>query len=348
MKFVYPFTSVLDIMKPSKINPDNKNHVAKLKECMHSPLYRWEEKLDGISILAIGGRLFSNKISKETGWPGEKTEHMPQVSIPLQQLGEYLILDGEAYREGWKSNQVTSITNTKDIPTALAKQAERGNLQLWVYDILRDVDGTWLINEPYEKRRARLEELFATEPALQRAQDIVLNEIHNCATDDVEVALADILSRGLEGVVMKRIDGVYSPGKRPMWVQLKLKATFDDDVIITGFLPATKKYTGKNIDTWPYWEDGEPVSSNYAQGLIGSIKIGKFDNHGELVDMGSVTGITDELRRDMTENPNKYIGQVITIRGMERTEDGMYRHANFRSFHADKNPEECKLTDIPG
>lgn len=339
----YPFTSVLDIMKPSKIDKDNKTHVNRLNKCLHSPEFYWEEKLDGISILSIGGRLFSNKVAKETGWPGEKTMHMPQVSIPLQKISKYLLLDGEAYRPGWKSNQVTSITNTKDIALALAKQAERGNLQYHVYDILRDIDGTWILNQPFEFRRKRLEEIFANE--LHGYQDIILNPIHKCIEEDPEVALADILAKGLEGIVLKHKDGTYQPGKRPMWNQVKLKASFEDDVVITGFEPATRKYTGKNIETWQYWENGEPVTSNYALGLIGSITIGKYDDNGTLVDVGRVTGLTDALRADMTKNPEKYIGQVIVIKGMEKTEDGKYRHANFHHFHEDKNPKECKLNE---
>jgi ATP-dependent DNA ligase len=340
---VYPFTTVLDIMKPSKIDKRNPAQVKQLKDCMHSPDYMWEEKLDGISILAIGGRLFSNKVSKKTGWPGEKTLHMPQVSQPLMKVSPYLVLDGEAYVPGYKSNDVTSITNS-DIPVALSKQAERGNLQYHVYDILRDTDGTWINNWPFEKRRKKLEELFATLITGNEFSHIVLNPIHETA-EDPEAALDEILSRGLEGIVLKHKQGTYQPGRRPMWVQVKMKASMEDDVVITGFEPATRKYTGKNLATWPYWENDEPVTSNYALGLIGSIRVGKYNTEGKLVDIGKVTGINETLRKDFTEHPDKYIGEVIKIKAMETTEDGKYRHANFLEFHPDKNPTECKLVE---
>lgn len=331
-------------MKPCKVDKKKKEQVRKLQECMHSKDYYWEEKLDGISIMAIGGRLFSNSISKETGFPGEKTYHLPQISGPLSELGS-LILDGEAYREGWKCNQVTSITNVKDASTAISKQAAQGNIQYWVYDMLRDIDGTWMVNWPFEKRRARLEELFATVPGVGQNPDIVLNKIYKCSEVDPGPELERILAAGLEGIVLKHKDGKYEPGKRPMWNQIKVKANMEDDVVIMGFLPATRKYTGKNLEGWPHWENGEPVTSNYAKGLIGSIRIGKYDDQGELVCVGSVTGITQALREDMTSNPENYIGRVIKIKGMEKTEDGAYRHANFLEFHPDKRAEECKVNE---
>ena len=337
----YPFTTILDIMKPSKINQSNKNHVKQLNEILKSPEYIWEEKLDGISILAIGGRLFSNKVSSKTGWPGEKTSHMPKVAEELEGLGK-LILDGEAYRPGYKSNNVTSITNS-NIPTALAKQSETEWLQYHVYDMLRDIDGTWMLNWPFEQRRARLEELFANE--LVNAEYCILNAVHEVSEEDPQEAFESIIAKGLEGIVLKHKQGTYQPGKRPMWVQVKMKANLEDDVVIMGFEPATRKYTGKNLETWPYWEDDVPVTKNYALGLIGSIQIGKYNAFNDLVSIGSVTGITDSLREEMTLHPEEYIGTVIKIKAMEKTEDGKYRHANFKGFHEDKNPWECKLEE---
>jgi ATP-dependent DNA ligase len=329
-------------MKPSKIDPKKKLHVQQLENCMHSAEYLWEEKLDGINIMSIGGRLYSNVVSKKTGWPAEKTLHFPQVAVPLAKISPYLILDGESYLPGWKSNNITSISNS-DVPTALVKQQERGLIDYWVYDILRDLDGTWLTNQPFEIRRKRLEELFSHE--LYGQAHIHLNGIHSVKEENPKQALDDILSRGLEGIVLKRKDGIYEPGKRPMWNQVKLKASMEDDVVITGFEAPIKKYTGKNIETWQYWEGNEAVTENYAKGLIGSITIGKYDENGTLVDVGKVTGITDALRQSMTEQQDAYKGRVIIIKAMEKTEDGKYRHANFQGFHPDKRAEECKLCE---
>jgi ATP-dependent DNA ligase len=338
---VYPFTSVLALMKPAKINKENKAQVKKLEQCMHSDAYCWEEKLDGINGMAIGGRVFSNVINKETGWPTEKTNAIPHITRFLKQWPK-LVLNGEVYEVGKKCNYITSIINS-GVEEALRKQKERGWLHYHMYDILRDIDGTWVVNLPYEERRALLVKRY--NELLSSNEYLVLNPSHDCVLEDPQEALDRILAAGYEGIVLKRKDGLYSPGKRPMWTQMKLKASMDDDVVIMAFNPATKKYTGKNLESWQYWEGEIPVTENYYKGLIGSIKIGKYDKEGHLVEVGNVTGLTDALRLEMTERPEDFLGRVIIIKAMEKTSDGLYRHANYMGMHPDKNSFECILEE---
>ncbi len=333
-------------MKPCKIDPNKATHVDKLHMCMHSPDFIWEEKLDGINLMSIGGRLYSNVVSKVTGWPSEKTGHVPHISTPLKEVSSLLILDGEAYIPGWKSNQVSSIMGTKDPGQAVVKQIAKGNLQYWVYDILRDVDGTWLINTPFIERRKILEQRF--QEHFQHNSDIILNDMFECTVRDPQEAFDDIIAQGLEGIVLKSKQGRYVPGGRPMWNQIKLKANLTDDVVIMGFNEPTKKYDGKNVEEWPYWENDIPVTKHYALGLVGSIIIGKYDADGQLVPVGNITGITDSLRQAFSEHPDDYINRVIKIKAMEKTDDNKYRHANFVAFHDDKNANECTLLDQVG
>lgn len=358
----YPFTTVLDIMKPCKADKNKKSHVVKLEEAMTSDLYAFEEKIDGIGGVCIGGRMFSIKVSKVTGAPSEKTDHMPHLTSPLQEVMGDMIFHGEIYYPGKKSNHITSITgcdpaegfarqvggflHTEDdcalLPEyAMNRRAETiqpGYLRYIVYDILRDIDGTWLVTMPYRKRRQLLEQRIGE---LAHVEHLDLVEVHY---DNFQERLDDILMHGREGAVLKHLDKQYFPGKRPMWNQIKLKQEMTDDVIITGFAPPTRDYTGKNKDTWKYWEGVDPVTENYYRGLIGSITIGKYDGE-KLVDLGTVTGLTDTLRRDMTDNQEKYIGTVIKIQAMEKSEYGVYRHANFVGWHPDKNAHECRLEE---
>ena len=333
---VYPFTEPLKIMKPCKIDPTKKSQVSKMHQILNGKKFLWEEKLDGHNIMSIGGRLFANTISKETGFPTEKTEMMPKVSKILEPFGK-MILDGEAYLPGFKSNNVSSYLNC--LPeNSIEKQDRDGYIQYWVYDILRLPDGTWVHNKPFWQRRKMLEELFAFDLCMQT--EIKLNRCYKSEEQDPQAAFDEIISRGLEGIVLKDANGLYHMGKRPMYNQIKMKASMEDDVVIIGFNEATKKYTGKDLANWPYWIDGEPVTSNYYNGLIGSIQIGQYKN-GILTPVGNVTGLTDDERKDMTEHPDKYLNKVIMIKAMEKTEDGLFRHANYKGLHADKRAEEC-------
>lgn len=338
----YPLDTILQVMKPCKLKPDNVKHQAKLKQCLVSKDYCWEEKLDGINGMYIGGRSFTNVISKVTGLPTEKTEHTPIISEALSKW-PLLILNGEYYIPGKKCNFVASMINNGTPEVSIAKQQKNGWVPYHIYDLLRDVDGTWMLDCPYEERRARLEQIY--KELLEPACDLlVLNDSYDCATTKAEENFNAIIARGYEGIVLKRKDGLYQPGKRPMWNQIKMKASEDDDVVIMGFQPATRKYTGKNLESWPYWEGDIPVTAHWAKGLIGTIDIGKYSN-GTLVKVGTVTGITEVIRERMTRVPEEFIGKVMVIKAMEVTENGAYRHANYLRMHADKRPEECIIED---
>ena len=69
------------------------------------------------------------------------------------------------------------------------------------------------------------------------------------------------MAAGEEGVVLKKKDFPYQPGKRPAWSSVKVKKHDTVDVIIGGFEDATKEYNGKDLPGWIYWEqpDGDII-----------------------------------------------------------------------------------------
>jgi ATP-dependent DNA ligase len=162
---------------------------------------------------------------------------------------------------------------------------------------------------------------------------------------DNKVAFKDkILDEGGEGVVIKKLDSPYLMGKKPKWVWMKIKQEDEADLIITGFDPPTREYTGTSFDSWPYWkEEGGiqiPVSKFYYYGWIGAIQLSAYVN-GVLTKICTSAGMDEETRKDMTENGNLYLGRVAQIGYMEKTEAGYPRHPKFIALHPDKEAKEC-------
>jgi len=335
---LYPLHQTLEVMKPSKIDLNKQSHLTKWNEIMKDNSdYIAEEKIDGNHYLSIQGRFFSTHIG-DTGIPIEKTAqliHLNEALNNIPNLG-YTILDGEIFYPGWKSNNVTSITGSSP-EEAIAKQ-QRDNKWLYyaVFDILRLPDGRWLLNQPWYVRRKILEDFqHALSTACPR---IIVNPF---VVNNKQQFLDKILEQGREGIVLKNIKGIYICGKKPQWNWIKYKTEIEDDVIIIGFDPPTREYTGKNLENWPYWENGEPVSKYYAQNLIGAIVMGKYNKKGELIRVGTCSGMTEDERRMFTQNPQVFIGKVAHICAMEITQSGAYRHPSFVRIHPDKNPYEC-------
>jgi len=346
----YPLDRILRPMKPCRVG-NSVNAQRRLKQALTSELYIAEEKIDGCHYLSIGGRIFSTQMSRKDNLPVEKTLQVQHIHKTLSKLGPNVILDGEIYQPGWKSQDVVRVMGSyPDI--AKAKQEDFGFLHYMVFDILRDANGKWLTNLPWHKRRKILEQYFS--------EDILVNdsfiELSPIIVYNKERFLDDVLASGREGIVLKHIDELYYPGKRPMWNWIKVKCEMTDDVIILGFEPPVREYTGKDIENWEYWQtqDGTilvgkhygtsgltAVTKYYAMGWIGSIVFGKLDKDGNPVVLGTCSGFDEDLRREFSCDSERFIGQVIKIKAMEKTRDGAYRHPSFLSIHGDKNAEEC-------
>lgn len=342
MPLKYPFNRVLEVMKPCKIKTDNSNHLLRLEDALKDTSnYIAEEKIDGCHYLAINGRFFSTRISEYTGWPVEKTDVLSHISDLLKPYNK-LILDGEIYYPGMKSQDVISITGSHP-DVALMKQREQGFVRYIVFDCLRTVEGEWLVNRPWIERRTYLESVHKALKGNSQFIDLI-----RAVKTNKQQFMNEVLQSGLEGIVLKDIYATYIPGKRPMWNWIKVKQEDEDDVVVMGFEPATRIYTGTSVDSWPWWENdpvlGEsvPITRLWANGWIGAIIFGKYNPSTQAFErLGTCSGIEDASRQQFSNNPDAYIGKVIKIKYMEKTRDGAYRHPNFVSLHSDKNPQDC-------
>jgi len=307
------------------------------KAMKDSSPYIAERKLDGCRYLTLDGRIVSPRISTTTNKNVDKTDHLPQLRHLLEGRMVNTMLDGEVCTglHNSKAQDVVRVMGCLE-GEAVRRQKDQEYLHYVVFDILRSPEGVWLHNKPWSFRRQMLDKL---------SKEITTDYVHllQPVRKGKEDFLQDELDKGGEGVVLKHKDGKYAPGKRPAWNWIKLKTELEDDVVIIGFDPPNKAYTGDDPKDWPYWEEGQPVSKHYAKNWIGAIRFGKYDKNGNLVELGSCSGMTEQQRKMLSEDPKKFINRVAVIKAMERTRDGMYRHPSFVRLHSDKNPEECVI-----
>ncbi len=162
---------------------------------------------------------------------------------------------------------------------------------------------------------------------------------------DGRMLLEAVRAQGLEGLVAKRLDSPYLPGKRtPAW--LKIKATRSQEFVVGG------------------WTPGEGARS----GTIGALLLGTYDRArdtpGEpqrLIYAGKVgTGFTEaflqklmsQLRTLPRERPTFDDGDippgarfveprlVAAVAFTEWTSSGSIRHPSFKGLRLDKDPRD--------
>jgi bifunctional non-homologous end joining protein LigD len=177
--------------------------------------------------------------------------------------GEIVALDAEG-RPSFGALQRRMHVGSESTVRRLAKEAP---VTYIVFDLLW-LDGHSLMNLPYTERRARLAELELGDNGRWRVPDYVVG--HG------QQLLSATEQQGLEGVIAKRLDSPYEPGRRtPSW--LKIKNVDRQEVVVGGWVPGD----GKRRDR------------------IGALLVGVRDDDGTLRHVGRVgTGFTEaELDR---------------------------------------------------
>ena len=209
--------------------PSSKDIIKKIGKCAV------EAKYDGF-------RLQCHKIGKKVFLFSRNLENMthmfPEIVDAVKRLRhKEIIFEGEAltYNEATGELYPFQVTITRKRKYEIEKVAEELPLRMFVFDLLY-VDGKDYTQEPYIKRRKKLESIFKKEDILQPSEMIITDN-----PEEIERFFEKEVSAGLEGVMAKRLDAPYSAGARNYnWIKLKrsYKGELADtiDVVIVGYL----------------------------------------------------------------------------------------------------------------
>lgn len=339
---MYPEARMIEPMRIWQL-PDDKEYM--LSEICKSGNYFAQEKIDGYwyqyEKTDNNSYLFSRNISVQTGYLTEKGANVPHIMQALEVLPANTTLIGEIYYPGRTSKTVTTIMGCLS-EKAIERQKDNP-IHFYVHDIIM-YDGVDLINVTAEFRYKTLEKIWEK----HGLNDSPYLKLATLIEEDIEDKIAEILAAGGEGVVLKKRDLPYYPGKKPAWSAIKVKQVDFADVVCMGFEDATKEYTGKEIDSWQYWIDGQAVTKGYYYGWKTSMRVGAYDDNGELREIGTVSsGWTDNDRERMATNPEEYLGHVFEISMMQKDKSAKtFRHARVMRKRDDKPAKDCILSEI--
>jgi len=208
-----------------------------------SPDYWYELKLDGIRCLAY---LDENGTELRNKRNDRLNAKYPELSGIHKQVKKRCILDGELAviidgKPNFAEIQRRSLMSDKfKIETAARKHP----VCFTAYDLLY-AENTPILNKPLSKRVEMLYGLVTESPLLALSRHI----------EDTGVAFfAAAKEQGLEGIVAKRKESKYFPGKKTKdW--MKMKALLNDDFIVCGY------YMKGNLSSVfiGCWDDGSIV-----------------------------------------------------------------------------------------
>lgn len=288
--------------------------VANLK----SSQWSFEGKWDGYRVLVDANH---GKLNLRSRRGRDVTDEYPQFKALAADLADHhVILDGEAV-----------ALDDKGVPSfsEMQNRARSTRVEYWAFDILH-LDGRSLLRAKYSDRRRLLE-------ALAEAGGIIVPDV---LPGDGPEAMEHARKHRWEGVIAKKRDSTYQPGRRSSsWIKDKIWNT--QEVVIGG---------------WRQGEGGR--SSGIGALMLGIPEDGGLQFAGRVgtgfteKDLTKLKGILKPLHTD--ESPFNTTLPTQDARGVtfvrpelvgevrysERTSDGRLRQPSWRGLRPDKTPDE--------
>src|SRR4051794_768748 len=285
--------------------------------------WAFEIKWDGVRAIAYidGGRL-SLRSRNQTNI----TPRYPELRELERALGVHsAVLDGEvvAFEDGRPSFQRLQRRMHLTSEGQVRRLSVSDPVVYMIFDLLW-LDGHSLMDLTYEQRRAKLAELELKGPTWQAPAHHV---------GDGEAMLAASRAQELEGIVAKRLDCPYVPGRRSQgWVKIKNKRTAD--VVVGGWMPGEGGRSGRL---------GALVIGFYADGELRYA--GRAGSGFTEAELKRVQGLLEPLARKDSpfagpQQPPKgtnFVEPVLvaSVEYSEETEIGTLRHPVYKGLRDD-------------
>ena len=301
------------------------------------PEWGFEPKWDGIRAIAVCGedtRLISrNDHDITVAYPELRALHDQVVALEA-------MLDGEivAFDDGVPSFQHLQQRMHLRDQRRVEQMATRIPVAYMVFDLLW-IDGRDLTGQPLVERRRVLEETVVPSERIQ---------ISPMVEGDGVALFQAAAEQGLEGIMAKRLSSLYQPGARSRdW--LKVKITFDADVVIVGWTEGEGRRKGSLGSLVMAVYDGDELR------YVGNVGTGfDRDTLQYLLDRLHALGQSErpfppdvlrsrpELRRALWVTPSL----VARVEHRQLTSAGRLRSPSFLGLREDKDPKECTFDQL--
>ncbi|MFD3592106.1 ATP-dependent DNA ligase [Nocardia sp. NPDC058640] len=186
-------------------------------ESLTSADWAFETKWDGFRVIV---EIDNGTVTVRSRAGNTVTARYPRLAVLGEELaGHQVVLDGEAV-----------VLNDAGLSDISALQADSARAVFIAFDVLY-LDGTSLLRKKYTDRRTVLEALGKLSPSLN-----ISALLDGSGSDAMRLSR----EQGQEGIVAKRLDSVYQPGKRTQtW--LKQRNWRSREVLVGGWRRSDKR-----------------------------------------------------------------------------------------------------------
>ncbi|MFI5283352.1 MAG: ATP-dependent DNA ligase [Candidatus Dormibacterales bacterium] len=310
-------------------------------------VWEYEPKWDGFRTIVFRD---SDEITLISRGGRPMTRYFPEVLAPFRKLAqEQLVFDGELVVVGKHGLDFGALQQRVHPAESRVRMLSEATPAWFIaFDLLAE-GGEDLRKQPLAERRKRLEK------ALKKAKEPIFLTPFTRDSKTARLWFEQFEGAGLDGVIAKKWDGTYVPGKR-LWVKVKHQRTCDCVVI-----------------GWRKSNDGSS---------LGALLLGLYDKKGTLQYVGHTSSFSAAERKALVAmlkpltmeipeqewraNPGRMPGgtsrwsrgneaEWVAVRpelvcevAYDKLEAGeRFRHATrFLRWRTDKKPRQCRFDQI--
>lgn len=256
-----------------------------------------QPKLDGIRCIAINGQAYSRKM---------KLIPNQFIQDTFKRLNLHG-LDGELMVRG----------DFNKVQSAVMSQEGEPDFYYVVYD-------KWDSPEPYDIRFCdAVQELW-------RVNSKYVVGIDNSTAEDGTQAMHMLnyyIKYGYEGAMLRSFKSPYKQGRSTFkeGYLLKLKKFLDDEAVVIGFEERLHNKNEQERD-----ERGYAKRSSKKEGMVGANTLGSLIVKWNGIEFGVGSGFNDIQRKEIWDNKDKYLGNLITFKYQELSAKGVPRFPTFK------------------
>jgi bifunctional non-homologous end joining protein LigD len=283
-----------------------------------------ERKFDGERCVA---RKDGDEVRLESRTGKDLTGTYPEVRAALAaQRAEELLLDGEVVAFDGDQTSFSRLQQRLGTTRPSPEQVATFPVVYCVFDLLES-DGEDITGRPLSERRERLEKAIKPSAALRLSE---------AWRGDSERRFAEACGSGWEGLIAKRADASYVPGRSKNW--LKLKCVWEQEFVIGGYTDPAGSRTDFGALLVGYYDDGQlryagKVGTGYSAATLRDLGAQLRDLEAPEVPFADARPVPRGTHWTRPE-------LVAQIGFAEWTNEGRLRQPRFLGLRDDKRPEE--------
>jgi ATP-dependent DNA ligase len=283
----------------------------------------YEQKYDGFRAIAF---VDGEQLTLQSRTGNDLTRYFPELALPA---GNY-VLDGEIVidRDGPGEEFGSLQLRLHPAASRIERLARELPASYVAFDLL-ELDGAELFEQPFASRREALEQIVGV-----RRSELVR-----------DAGAAQQWLDQTEGVVAKRLDAAYAPGKRTAMVKVKRLRTID--CVVMGYRPGVEPATVGSLILGLYELDGtlRPVghtsafSAKRKREIVGELAAYETGARGS----GEPSRWTADRDLEWVELRPELVVEV----SYDHVSDGRIRHGTkIVRWRDDKPPSECTIDQL--